>query len=99
MLSTTSSRPARAARAESLRRVIPLLTNADDTETVTAASLDTGGTVELLSAQIAELVRQRQTLRASFAGRDELERNRREIAHLQWQLAHALIARHVPNSA
>ena len=66
---------------------------------MTAASPDTAGTVEALSAQIAALVRERQTLRASLAQRGELERNRREIAHLQWELAHALIARHVPNPA
>ncbi len=66
---------------------------------MTAASPNTAGTVEALSAQIAALVRERQTLRSSLAHRDELERNRREIAHLQWELAHALIARHVPNPA
>ena len=66
---------------------------------MTAASPDTAGTVEALSAQIAALVRERQTLRTALAHRDELERNRREIAHLQWELAHALIARHVPNPA
>ena len=54
--------------------------------------------VEALLEEIAELVWQRQTLRARGAGSRTLERNRRRILRLQWELSYALIARHLPAS-
>jgi hypothetical protein len=53
-------------------------------------------TVETLALRIAELVVQRQELRRTNASVAEIERNRIEIAQLQWELAHALIDRYVP---
>jgi hypothetical protein len=52
--------------------------------------------VESLTARIAALVADRQGLRANGAQADALERNRLEIARLQWQLSQALIARYMP---
>ena len=51
--------------------------------------------VEALSNRIAELVLERQELRTSGAGRDVLERNRRELVARQWELSHALIDRYL----
>jgi hypothetical protein len=53
-------------------------------------------TVETLALRIAELVVQRQELRRTNASVAEIERNRVQIAQLQWELAHALIDRYVP---
>jgi hypothetical protein len=53
-------------------------------------------TVEALALRIAELVVQRQELRRANAPVTELERNRIQIARLQWELAHALIDRYMP---
>jgi hypothetical protein len=52
--------------------------------------------VESLSERIRMVVRERQELRAAFAGRDELERNRLELVALQRRLSEALIARFSP---
>jgi hypothetical protein len=51
-------------------------------------------TPEDLLDRVAELVHERQVLRAAGAGRAELERNRAEIARAQWELSRALISRH-----
>ena len=52
--------------------------------------------VELLMGYVSRLVGERQSLRASGAGRAVLECNRAEITRVQWQLSHALIARYSP---
>lgn len=52
--------------------------------------------VEDLERRLGALKRERERLRTSAAGRNELERNRREIAEAQRQLSIALIARHRP---
>jgi hypothetical protein len=54
---------------------------------------------EDLNARIGRLVAQRQELRTRGAGEAELERNRIRIARAQWELAHALIDRHLPQPA
>jgi hypothetical protein len=53
-------------------------------------------TVEALTLRIAALVVERQQLRSANAGEAGLERNRLQIARAQWELAHALIDRHLP---
>ena len=55
--------------------------------------------VEALQTEIAVLCSQRQHLRAAGALEGELERNRLEIARLQWQLSHALIGRYARHAA
>jgi hypothetical protein len=52
--------------------------------------------VEALALRIAELVVERQELRRTNASVAEIERNRVQIARLQWELAHALIDRYMP---
>jgi hypothetical protein len=52
--------------------------------------------VEALTVRIAVLVAERQELRVSGAAEAAIERNRLEIARAQWELAHALIERHLP---
>ena len=52
--------------------------------------------VEALALLIAELVAERQDLRGAGAPRAAIERNRLQIARSQWELAHALIERHLP---
>ncbi len=59
-----------------------------------SVSIETTGTPEDLLERVAELVHERQVLRAAGAGRSELERNRAEIARAQWDLSRALIVRH-----
>jgi hypothetical protein len=54
--------------------------------------------VERLLERIESLVVQRQELRARGARGRLLERNRRRIAHAQWELSRALIERHRPQS-
>jgi hypothetical protein len=49
--------------------------------------------------QIAELVGERQELRGGGATQAEIERNRLQIARAQWELAHALIDRHLPEAS
>jgi hypothetical protein len=63
-----------------------------------SAAPDSGApeSVESLTARIASLVANRQELRADGAHADALERNRLEIARLQWRLSQALIARYLP---
>ena len=63
---------------------------------MTAAFLDN---VESLSERIAELVRQRQELRAAAADAQTLERNRLEIARMQQRLSEALIRQYGPAAA
>ena len=53
-------------------------------------------TVEELTTRIGELTAQRQELRARGASAAALERNRVKLARAQWELSHALIARHRP---
>jgi hypothetical protein len=54
--------------------------------------------VEALQEQLGGLVREREELRRQAADRSTLERNRRAIVRTQWQLSHALIARHRPGA-
>lgn len=49
-----------------------------------------------IQEHLAALVVRRQELRAGGASRDELEHNRVELLQAQWDLSHALIARHLP---
>jgi hypothetical protein len=55
--------------------------------------------VEDLQAAISVLCVERQTLRASGSDERDLERNRLEIARLQWELSHALIGRYARSAA
>ena len=55
--------------------------------------------MEALSLRIYELVAERQALRARGASTASLERNRLQIARAQWELGHALIDRHLPETA
>jgi hypothetical protein len=54
--------------------------------------------VEALQELLGGLVREREELRGAGADRVTLERNRRAIVRVQWQLSHALIARHHPRA-
>jgi hypothetical protein len=54
---------------------------------------------EELTMHIGQLVAERQQLRASGASEASLERNRLQIARAQWELAHALIDRYLPEPA
>jgi hypothetical protein len=56
-------------------------------------------TVESLTDEIRGVVYERQTLRAIGASREELERNRAELVHLQQELVNALIRRYLPANA
>jgi hypothetical protein len=56
-------------------------------------------TAEELTARIGQLVAERQELRARGASEASLERNRIQIARAQWELAHALIDRYLPEPA
>ena len=53
-------------------------------------------TVETLSHEIAELVAERQALRARAGSKLELESNRRRLAAAQASLSRLLIERHLP---
>jgi hypothetical protein len=53
--------------------------------------------VETLTFRIAALVDERQQLRGREARPAALERNRLQIVRAQWELAHALIERHLPS--
>ena len=57
-----------------------------------------GHAVEQLQEQIAELVYERQELRAHGASGASLERNRLELVRSQWDLSRALIRRHAESS-
>jgi hypothetical protein len=52
-----------------------------------------------LERTIADLVQERQRLRAEGAAASELERNRREIVARQQELSDALIAQYAPRVA
>jgi phage shock protein A len=56
-------------------------------------------TAEELTTRIGQLVAERQELRARGASEKALERNRLQIARAQWELAHALIDRYLPEPA
>jgi hypothetical protein len=56
-------------------------------------------TVEALEGRIASAVGKRQELRTRGSSAALLERNRLEIVRWQWELSHALIARHLPPTA
>ena len=60
--------------------------------TVTHAALLQPPPADELRRSLAELVAERQRLRASGAGRAALEANRRAIVRAQWELAAALLA-------
>jgi hypothetical protein len=51
--------------------------------------------VDVLAARIADLVGERQELRASGSPAAAIERNRVQLARAQWELAHALIDEHL----
>ena len=72
------------------------MTDSADTPRMSALASDPSGSVESVSALIAELVRERQELRFGGAATDALERNRRLIVKRQRDLAHALIERYHP---
>ena len=55
--------------------------------------------IESLEREIATLVDQRQTLRASGGEARELERNRREIVSRQHELSETLISIYAPQPA
>jgi hypothetical protein len=55
--------------------------------------------IEMLERALAELVQERQTLRAAAAAPAELERNRREIVARQQELSEALISIYAPHPA
>jgi hypothetical protein len=55
--------------------------------------------VEVLQTEISVLCTDRQHLRAAGAAESDLERNRLEIARLQWELSHALIGRYARTAA
>jgi hypothetical protein len=54
--------------------------------------------VEMLVTRVAELVAERQELRTSGASAAAIERNRLHLARAQWELGHALIDRHLPET-
>ncbi|HXV03174.1 MAG TPA: hypothetical protein VFP24_06345 [Gaiellaceae bacterium] len=60
---------------------------------------DAAPSVEDLVSRIADLVLERQSLRASSADAPSLERNRLELVSSHWALSHALIRRHCPPKA
>jgi hypothetical protein len=51
---------------------------------------------EELTDRITCLVAERQELRRRAGSAASLERNRLQLARAQWELAHALIERHLP---
>jgi hypothetical protein len=55
--------------------------------------------VEDLQAEIGVLTAERQRLRTIGSNESDLERNRLEIARLQWELSHALIGRYLRTAA
>jgi hypothetical protein len=55
--------------------------------------------VDMLAVRIAELIGERQELRAAGSPRAAIERNRVQLARAQWELAHALIDEHLADSA
>ena len=55
-------------------------------------------TVETLTEEIGRIVAERQELRASGAGRDHLEENRRRLATAQSRFSNLLIERYLPQA-
>jgi hypothetical protein len=55
--------------------------------------------VEALTLRISARVGERQQLRERDANETSIERNRVQLARAQWELAHALIDRHLPEPA
>jgi hypothetical protein len=55
--------------------------------------------VEALQAELGVLTAERQHLRSTGCDESGLERNRVEIARLQWELSHALIVRYARTAA
>ena len=55
--------------------------------------------VEGLTLRVGMLVAERQELRERGASATALERNRLQLARAQWELSHALIDRHLPETA
>ena len=55
--------------------------------------------IDTLERALADLVQERQQLRAGGADSSELERNRREIVARQHELSEALIAAFAPQTA
>jgi hypothetical protein len=55
--------------------------------------------VEALTLRISLLVEERQQLRERGASETSIERNRVQLARAQWELAHALIDRYLPEPA
>jgi hypothetical protein len=53
--------------------------------------------VDMLTAQLRDLVLERQALREGGAAADELERNRLAIVRAQWQLSYAFVELHQPH--
>jgi hypothetical protein len=49
----------------------------------------------VLAARIADLIAERQELRAAGSPAAAIERNRVQLARAQWELAHALIEEHL----
>ena len=70
-----------------------------DTMTTLPLRQDAPLSVEDLVSRIADLVLERQSLRASSADALDLERNRLELVRLHWALSEALIRRHCPPKA
>ena len=60
---------------------------------------DAVSSVEDLVSRIADLVLERQSLRASSADAASLEQNRLELVNSHWALSRALIQRHCPPKA
>ena len=58
----------------------------------------TPSSVESVAARIADLVTERQELRAAGSPPAAIERNRVQLARAQWELAHALIDEHLAES-
>jgi hypothetical protein len=54
--------------------------------------------VDVLAARIADLVTERQELRAASSPAAAIERNRVQLARAQWELAHALIDQHLADT-
>jgi hypothetical protein len=55
--------------------------------------------VDVLAIRIAELIAERQDLRAAGSSAAAIERNRVQLARAQWELAHALIDEHLSDAA
>jgi hypothetical protein len=93
-----------------LRKLFPALNDflirADDTDVMSISMQPAPAclqperpTVEDLVRRIADLVLERQSLRANGAERETLERNRADLVSAHWALSGALIERHCPPKA